>query len=81
MYSIKSSIICRATTLCTHQRQVQVTENKISNDTEQDIYTGLPQIIVTVITPSNQEEWTASIMILPYKGKGDPTESGSFSWN
>jgi len=48
----------------------KVTENKISNDIEQDIY--IPQIIVAVITPSNSEEWTASVMILAYKGKGDP---------
>ena len=57
----------------------KMTENKISNDNEQDIY--IPQIIIPVITPSNPEEGTASVMIPAYKGKGDPTECGSFSWN
>ena len=67
--------------LCTHQRQagLEVTENKLSNVIKQDIY--IPQIIVTVITPSNPEEQTASVMIPAYKGKGDPTECGFFSWN
>jgi len=41
----------------------------------------MPQIIVAVITPSNPEEWTDIVMILAYKGKGNPTECGSFSWN
>jgi len=53
--------------------------NNISNDIEQDIY--ISQIIVAVITSSNPEEWTASVMIPAYKGKGDPTECGFFSWN